>query len=65
MRVTTQHYGQFLINGVKNYTATYFSQIVEGLDLAPSLCLACRVICLLGAAQLTTGKQKARPSPTV
>ena len=32
MRVTTQHYGQFLINGVKNYTATYFPQIVAGLE---------------------------------
>ena len=31
MKVTTQEYGQFLINGVKNYTATYFSEIVEGL----------------------------------
>lgn len=31
MRVTTQLYGQFLINGVNNYTSTYFSEIVEGL----------------------------------
>jgi len=32
MKITTQNYGQFLINGVNNYTATYFSQIVEGLE---------------------------------
>ena len=32
MIVTTQDYGQFLINGVNNYTGTYFSKIVEGLE---------------------------------
>ena len=32
MLVTTQSYGQFLINGVNNYTGTYFSKIVEGLE---------------------------------
>ena len=32
MKITTQDYGQFLINGVNNYTATYFSRIVEGLE---------------------------------
>ena len=31
MKITTQDYGQFLINGVNNFTATYFSEIVEGL----------------------------------
>ena len=31
MKITAQGYGQFLINGVKNYTARYCSQIVEGL----------------------------------
>ncbi len=31
MKITTQDYGQFLINGVDNFTATYFSEIVEGL----------------------------------
>nr|WP_316358763.1 hypothetical protein [Candidatus Neptunochlamydia sp. REUL1] len=31
MRVTTQTYGQFLVNGVDNFTATYFADIVEGL----------------------------------
>ena len=32
MKVTTQNYGQFLINGVNNFTGTYFSKIVEGLE---------------------------------
>ena len=32
MKITAQGYGQFLINGVKNYTARYCSQIVEGLE---------------------------------
>ena len=32
MIITTQYYGQFLINGVNNYTGTYFSKIVEGLE---------------------------------
>jgi len=32
MRVTTQTYGQFLINGVNNFTGTYFAEIVEGLE---------------------------------
>ena len=32
MKVTTQGYGQFLMNGVKRYTATDCSQIVEGLE---------------------------------
>ena len=32
MIITTQDYGQFLINGVNNYTGTYFSKIVEGLE---------------------------------
>ena len=32
MKVTTQSYGQFLINGVNNFTGTYFSKIVEGLE---------------------------------
>ena len=32
MIVTTQDYGQFLINGVNNYAGTYFSKIVEGLE---------------------------------
>ena len=32
MIVTTQDYGQFLINGVNNYTGTYFAKIVEGLE---------------------------------
>lgn len=31
MRVTTQIYGQFLVNGVNNFTGTYFAEIVEGL----------------------------------
>lgn len=31
MKVTTQDYGQFLINGINNFTATYFSEIVTGL----------------------------------
>ena len=31
MRVTTQTYGQFLVNGVDNFTGTYFADIVEGL----------------------------------
>lgn len=31
MRVTTQTYGQFLVNGVDNFTGTYFAEIVEGL----------------------------------
>ena len=31
MKITTQDYGQFLINGVNNFTATHFSEIVEGL----------------------------------
>ena len=31
MKITTQDYGQFLINRVNNFTATYFSEIVEGL----------------------------------
>ncbi len=31
MRVTTQTYGQFLVNGVNNFTGTYFAEIVEGL----------------------------------
>ena len=32
MIITTQDYGQLLINGVNNYTGTYFSKIVEGLE---------------------------------
>lgn len=32
MRVTTQTYGQFLVNGVNNFTGTYFAEIVEGLE---------------------------------
>ncbi len=32
MKITTQNYGQFLINGVKNFTAIYFSEIIEGLE---------------------------------
>lgn len=32
MKITTQSYGQFLINGVNNFTGTYFSKIVEGLE---------------------------------
>ena len=32
MIITTQDYGQFLINGVNNYTGTYFLKIVEGLE---------------------------------
>lgn len=32
MKVTTQSYGQFLLNGVNNFTGTYFSEIVEGLE---------------------------------
>ena len=32
MKVTTQSYGQFLINGVNNFTGTYFADIVEGLE---------------------------------
>ena len=32
MIITTQDYGQFLINGVNNYTGTYFSKIIEGLE---------------------------------
>ena len=31
MKITTQDYGQFLINGFNNFTATHFSEIVEGL----------------------------------
>jgi len=31
MIITTQRYGQFLVNGIKNFTGTYFSDIVEGL----------------------------------
>lgn len=31
MKITTQDYGQFLINGVNNFTGTYFSKIVKGL----------------------------------
>lgn len=31
MKLTTQMYGQFLVNGVKNFTGTYFSEIVAGL----------------------------------
>jgi len=31
MRVTTQTYGQFLVNGVNNFTGTYFAEIVDGL----------------------------------
>lgn len=31
MRVTTQTYGQFLVNGLDNFTGTYFADIVEGL----------------------------------
>ena len=30
MKVTTQNYGQFLVNGVNNFTGTYFSEIVDG-----------------------------------
>jgi hypothetical protein len=30
--VTTQSYGQFLINGVNNFTGTYFSKIVKELE---------------------------------
>jgi len=32
MQVTTQMYGQFLVNGVKNFTGTYLSELVEGLS---------------------------------
>lgn len=32
MRITTQHYGQFLVNGVDNFTGTYFADIVDGLE---------------------------------
>ncbi|TDG93861.1 IS701 family transposase [Cardinium endosymbiont of Culicoides punctatus] len=32
MKVTTQLYGQFLINSTYNYTGTYFSDIVAGLE---------------------------------
>jgi hypothetical protein len=31
MKITTQAYGQFLVNGVNNFTGTYFAEIVEGL----------------------------------
>ena len=31
MKVTTQDYGQWLINGVHNFTATYVANIVQGL----------------------------------
>lgn len=31
MRITTQDYGQFLVNGVENFTATYFAETVENL----------------------------------
>ena len=31
MRITTQTYGQFLVNGVNNFTGTYFAEIVNGL----------------------------------
>ena len=31
MKVTTQSYGQFLVNGVNNFTGTYFASIVKGL----------------------------------
>ena len=32
MKVTTQDYGQFLINGVYNYTGMYLSKIVDDLE---------------------------------
>ncbi|TDG95555.1 hypothetical protein CCPUN_02910 [Cardinium endosymbiont of Culicoides punctatus] len=32
MKVTTQIYGQFLINSPDNYTGTYFSEIAAGLE---------------------------------
>ena len=31
LRVTTQSYGQFLINSVTNFTGTYFADIVDDL----------------------------------
>ena len=31
VRVTTQSYGQFLLNSVTNFTGTYFADIVDGL----------------------------------
>ena len=31
MQVTTQIYGQFLVNGINNFTGTYFAETVEGL----------------------------------
>lgn len=32
MKLTTQMYGRFLVHGVKNFTVTYFSEIVAGLQ---------------------------------
>ena len=32
MHVTTQDYGQFLVNSVKNFTGTYFAETVKGLE---------------------------------
>lgn len=32
MKITTQDYGQFLLNGVNNFTGTHFADIVEGLE---------------------------------
>ncbi len=32
MHVTTLTYGQFLVNGVNNFTGTYFADLVEGLE---------------------------------
>ncbi|SRR6266508_352031 len=32
MQVTTLAYGQFLVNGINNFTGTYFADIVEGLE---------------------------------
>ena len=44
MIVTTQDYGQFLINGVNNYTGTYFAKIVEGLEHLNGVKLPSKVI---------------------
>lgn len=32
MKVTSQHYGQFLLNSPQNFTSTYFADSVEGLS---------------------------------
>ena len=32
MKINTQIYGQFLINGVNNFTGTYFADLVDGLS---------------------------------